>query len=211
MAAAPVLAGSDGIAARGKSRPARAAWTLAGVVVVAVLLAAVTLVLVYRPLRQDGGVQWAGQLRGGPGSFAYGPAGTDLHNTFGSGIVAPPMPNGGRLGVVMDLSNRSPLPVTVLGVEPFLLEKTYSRGTRVFVDAGAEDAMGSLKAVDRFTVLAHGSRTVGFAVDVRADCQPGNRDHTVTTDVVRLRYRFAGIPRTRTIELHEFAVSLVAP
>src|SRR3954467_3531530 len=94
------------------SRPARAAWTLAGVVVVAALLAAVTLVLVYRPLRQDGGVQWAGQLRGGPGSSASGPAGTDLHNPFGSEIVVPPMPNGGRLGVVMDLSNRSPLPVT---------------------------------------------------------------------------------------------------
>src|SRR3954453_3046876 len=107
MAAVPVLAGSDGIAARGKSRPARAAWTLAGVGVVAVLLAAVTLVLVYRPLRQDGGVQWggpprraggvegAGQLRGGPASFAYGPAGTDLHTAFGSEIVVPPMPNGG--------------------------------------------------------------------------------------------------------------------
>jgi hypothetical protein len=33
----------------------------------------------------------------------------------------------------------------------------------------------------------------------------------VTTDRIRLRYRFAGIPRTRTIKLHELAVSLAAP
>src|SRR4051812_50081698 len=90
MAAVPVIAVSDGIPARGKSRPARAAWTLAGVVVVAALLAAGTLGLVYRPLRQDGGVPWAGELRGGPGSFAYGPAGPGPRKPLRRGGVGPP-------------------------------------------------------------------------------------------------------------------------
>jgi hypothetical protein len=212
MTAVPALGSSDGIPARTAARPATGVRRRARVVVVAALLSvasALTLDLVYRPLEHLDGVVWAGQLTGGRGGFGLGPAGTDLENAFGSEIVVRPMPKGGRLGLVVDLRNRSPLPVTVLGVEPFLLEG-YSRGTRLFV-GDDRDPMGSLRPADSFTVPAHGYRTVGFAVDVRADCAPGSPGSRVTMDEVRLRYRFGGIPRTRSIRLNELAVSLAAP
>jgi hypothetical protein len=215
MTAAPALGRSDGIPASTAARPATGVRRGVTVAVVAALLSvasALTLDLVYRPLEHLDGVVWAGQLTGGPGRFGLGPAGADLDNTFGSEIVVRPMPKGGRLGLVVDLRNRSPLPVTVLGVEPFLLEG-YSRGTRLFVgdDRDDRDPMGSLRPADHFTVPAHGYRTVGFAVDVRADCAPGSSGSRVTMDQVRLRYRFGGIPRTRSIQLNELAVSLAAP
>jgi len=213
MTAVPALGSSDGIAARKAPRPAATVGRLAWVMVVAALLAAVSalaLVVAYRPLDHAGGFVWAGQLSGGPRGFTLGPPGRDLQNTFGSELVVPPMPRGGRLGLVLDLHNRSPLPVTVLGVEPFLLDG-YSRGTQLFVDTVDTDPVPSLRPANRFTVPAHGTRTVGLAVDVRSDCDAGTPGSTITSSQVRLRYRFAGIPRTRTIQLHELAVSLAAP
>ena len=213
MTAVPTLGSANGIAARKGPRPAATVRKLARVMVVAALLAAVSalaLVVAYRPLDHVGGIVWAGQLSGGPRGFTLGPAGTDLRNTFGSELVVPPMPHGGRLGLVVDLHNRSPLPVTVLGVEPFLLDGS-SRGTQLFVEIDGASPVPSLRPARRFTVLAHETRTVGLAVDVPSDCRAGAPGSTITSSQVRLRYRFAGIPRTRTIQLHELAVSLAAP
>jgi hypothetical protein len=211
-APAPALDSSDGVPASSASRPAERARRTMRRGVLAVLVMAVVLLpldLLYRPLEHLDGMTWAGQVTGDRGRFGLGPGATNLENTFGSELVVRPMPQGGRLGLLVDLRNRGPLPVTVLGVEPLLLEG-YSRGTRLFVGDDADSA-ATLRPARSFTVPAHGYRTVGFAVDVRTDCAPGTPGSRVTVDQVRLRYRFAGIPRTRTIHLNELAVSLDAP
>ena len=213
MTAAPALDNPDGITASTARPPATARRRAVRATVVAVLViaaSALTLVIAYRPLEHVDGVVWDGQLTGGTAEFGYGTPARDLRNAFGSELVVGGMPNGGRFGLVIDLRNRSPLPVTVVGVEPLLLEE-YSRGTRLYVGAEDRDAMGILRPASTFTVPAHGYCTVGLAVDIRTDCKPGVSGNTVTTREVRVRYRFGGIPRTRSIELNELAVSLDAP
>src|SRR5215218_2967256 len=213
MTAAPALDNPDGMTTS-SARPS-ALWRRRGVratVVAALVIAAsaLTLVIAYRPLQHVDGVVWAGQLTGGRAEFGYGAPARDLQNAFGSELVVGGMPNGGRVGLVIDLRNGSPLPVTVLGVEPFLLEES-SRGTRLYVGAGDRDALSSLRPASTFTVPAHGYRTVGLAVDIPTDCKPGMSGNTITTREIRVRYRFGGIPRTTSIELNELAVSLDAP
>jgi hypothetical protein len=188
-------------------RPARLGWwaVLIGLVVA---IGAVVAVLVYRPLEVSGGLSWAGELGGGRSDFVPGATARHADNVFGSEWVVGPMPHGGRVGVVVDVSNDGPLPVVVDGVEPTLPEG-YSAGTDLFVaDQGAEEAIGSMARTTRFTVPAHGYRTVGFAVDLRRDCAPAPGRATVTITGVTLRYRLAGVRRSSSVELHEMAVSL---
>jgi hypothetical protein len=207
MTVVPALDRPRATAAPGRPRLVRLVWwaVLLGLVVTG---AGVVAVLVYRPLTVSGGLSWAGELTGARSAFVPGPTARDASNTFGSEWIVGPMPHGGRLGIVVDVSNDGPVPVVVDGVEP-VLPDVYSAGTDLFVaDQSAEEAISTMVRTPRFTVPAHGYRTVGFAVDVRRDCAPTPGRATVTVTGVELRYHLAGVPRTSFVPLHEMAVSL---
>lgn len=120
-----------------------------------------------------------------------------------------PLPHGGRLGFVIDLSNDGRFPVTVVGVDP-ILPPIYSRGTRMFVARDKADPEGSLVPARSFTLPAHGSRTVAFSIDVR-DCKHASAGTEVIIEQFHLTYRFLGIRHTTWIPLQNVAVALSAP
>jgi len=195
-------------------KPARRRGKLLGLAALVVLvLAAVSGVVYvwrYQPIVSDGGLTWAGELTADSSSFGQGQhPGNRVENTYGAEVIVGPLPNGGRMGLLIDLQNNGRFPVTVEKVEP-ILGKPFSNGTRLFASRDKSGAGGNQAPATAITLPAHQSRTMGLAIDVRK-CQP---DYTgvraITTDVV-LTYRFAGIRHKARVPMHEFAVSLQLP
>ncbi len=91
-------------------KPARRRGKLLGLAALVVLvLAAVSgavYVWRYQPIVSDGGLTWAGELTADSSSFGQGPhPGNRVSNTFGDEVIVGPLPNGGRMGLLIDLQN----------------------------------------------------------------------------------------------------------
>ncbi len=184
------------------------------VAVVMVLLAAAISMLAYRqayqPLASQGGLYWAGELTGDSSTFTQGRAARSVDNMFGLEEVVGPLPRGGRMGFLVSLRNQGRFAVTIVGVQPLLLDP-LSRGTRFF--AGPDDMSSDVKPTTHLTIPAHATRVVGFAIDVRP-CSPGTPTAgglRYSVDRVTFIYRFAGGTHTATVPLYHFAASVAFP
>jgi hypothetical protein len=132
-----------------------------------------------------------------------------VNNAFGNQLEVGPLPHGGRLGFVMALQDNGPLAVTIEKVEP-LLFPAVSGGTRLFFGPGPGELTQPARLVPTggVKIPAHQARTFGFDINIR-QCKPSQSSgNTISTTAVTITYRIAGVRRTATVPLAQFAVAL---
>ncbi len=187
-----------------------AAAIVTAIALVAALVAGFTYWQLYQPIVWGGGQSGVGELTADSSKFVIAHPAHSVENAFGDDERIGPVPRGGRIGFVINLSNTGRFPVSVVGVRS-LLDDYLSSDTRLFAATDERNPQATLAPVSAVSLPAHSSRTVGFAINVRR-CDP--TVHTGGWAIVQgvtLRYRFDGLTHTANVPLTGLAVSLGLP
>jgi hypothetical protein len=174
---------------------------------VLIVLFVVQYVARYQPLADSMDTHRAMTLTGARSQFLPGAPGRSVANVLGDEVTVGPYPHGGRYGVTFRLANNGRFPVVVTGVEPEG-DQVGGPPPRLFVATDRRQSEPSDYVPARpFTIAPHHSRAIALAVSVRPGCAQAAAQASATT-LLRVHYRFAGLPHSASVQFQGFALLL---